>query len=160
MQKDIRTRSKYYFSDFADGYTVNTILKTWHSRGSLRRRLIVFISLLGPTIIFAVLLGQYSHMNIGIVETLVGEAIACIVWAFLGGQPMILMGLTGPIAIFTGVLYDFAEWGFTGVVHRRRIHLPFFVMYEWVGIWSALLLLLLVATNKAEIVLLMDGIEA
>ena len=71
MQKDIRTRSKYYFSDFADGYTVNTILKTWHSRGSLRRRLIVFISLLGPTIIFAVLLGQYSHMNIGIVETLV-----------------------------------------------------------------------------------------
>ena len=109
MQKDIRTRSKYYFSDFADGYTVNTILKTWHSRGNMRRRLIVFISLLGPTIIFAVLLGQYSHMNIGIVETLVGEAIACIVWALLGGQPMILMGLTGPIAIFTGVLYDFAE---------------------------------------------------
>lgn len=33
-------------------------------------------------------------------------------------------------------------------------------MYEWVGIWSALLLLLLVATNKAEIVPLMYGAEA
>lgn len=108
LQKDIRTRSKYYFSDFADGYTVNTILKTCRSCSDFTYSLIVFISLLGPTIIFAVLLGQYSHMNIGIVETLIGEAIACVVWAFMGGQPMILMGLTGPIAIFTGVLYDFA----------------------------------------------------
>ena len=34
----------------------------------------------------------------------------------------------------------------------RRFSLPFFVVYEWVGIWTSLLLLLLVAFNKAEIV--------
>ena len=36
--------------------------------------------------------------------------------------------------------------------HCSRTNLPFFVLYEWVGIWSAFLLLLLVAFNKAEIV--------
>lgn len=53
-------------------------------------------------------MSQYSHGNISIMESILSEAITCVVWALLGGQPMILMGLTGPIAIFTGVLYDFA----------------------------------------------------
>ena len=66
---------------------------------------------------------------------------------------MILMGLTGPIAIFVGVLYDLAQYDQV-VVMNRRFTLPFFVVYEWVGIWSSLLLLLLVAFNKAEIVLI------
>lgn len=37
-------------------------------------------------------------------------------------------------------------------LNRRRLSLPFFVLYEWVGIWTAVLLLLIVVTNKAEIV--------
>ena len=28
LKKDIANRSRFYYSDFADGYTVNTILKT------------------------------------------------------------------------------------------------------------------------------------
>ncbi|CBK22077.2 uncharacterized protein [Blastocystis hominis] len=96
LKKDVATRSRYYWSDFGDGYTVNTILKTF----------LIFISQLGPTLIFAVLIHKYSHGNIGTVETLLGQSITSIIWAFLGGQPMILMGLTGPIAIFVGVLYD------------------------------------------------------
>ena len=106
--KDVKTRWKYYFSDFSDGYTVNTILKTWLRLGRFTHRLLIFISLLGPTLIFGVLMSQYSHGNISIMESILSEAITCVVWALLGGQPMILMGLTGPIAIFTGVLYDFA----------------------------------------------------
>lgn len=31
------------------------------------------------------------------------------------------------------------------------MNLPFFVLYEWVGIWTAAILMLLVAFNKAEI---------
>lgn len=116
-------------------------------------RLLIFISQLGPALIFAVLINQYSHGNIGTVETLLGQAITSIVWSFIGGQPMILMGLTGPIAIFVGVLYDLAQYDQV-VVMNRRFTLPFFVVYEWVGIWSSLLLLLLVAFNKAEIVLI------
>ena len=42
------------------------------------------------------------------VETLLGASIACLIWALFGGQPMILVGLTGPIAIFVGVVYDWA----------------------------------------------------
>jgi len=44
----------------------------------------------------------------GTIETLLGSAITYILWGLIGGQPMILMGLTGPIAIFVGVVYDWA----------------------------------------------------
>ena len=44
------------------------------------------------------------------VETLLGQAIALLVWALFGGQPMILMGLTGPIAIYVEVLYQLATY--------------------------------------------------
>ena len=81
-------------------------------------RLVIFISQLGPTLIFAVLIDKYSHGNIGTVETLLGQSITSILWAFLGGQPMILMGLTGPIAIFVGVLYDLSVYFATRIGSR------------------------------------------
>ena len=35
---------------------------------------------------------------------------------------------------------------------HRRLKLPFFVFYEWTGIWTALFLFLLVAFNRVDIV--------
>lgn len=70
--------------------------------------LLVFISQLSPTLVFAVLINKYSHGNISVTETIIGQAISLIVWAFLGGQPMILVGLTGPIALYVEILYEFA----------------------------------------------------
>lgn len=69
---------------------------------------LVFISQLSPALIFAVLINKYSHGNISIVETIIGQAITLIIWALFGGQPMILMGLTGPIALYVEVLYELA----------------------------------------------------
>lgn len=131
LVRDIRKRSSFYVSDFSDGYTINTIIKT----------LVIFTSQLGPALIFGVLLSKYSNHNMGTIETLLGSAITYILWGLIGGQPMILMGLTGPIAIFVGVVYDWAI----------RLKLPFFVLYEWTGIWTSLLLLLIIAFNKAMI---------
>ena len=113
----------------------------------------VFISQLGPALIFAVLISKYSHGNISMVETLLGQAITLLVWALFGGQPMILMGLTGPIAIYVEVLYQLATYfELLLLYHSSSYNLPFFVLYEWVGIWSAFFLMLIVALNKAEIV--------
>lgn len=105
----MRERRKVYASDFSDGYTVNTILKTCGEWDLITDRLVIFTSQLAPALIFGVLLGKYSHHNMGTVETLIGSAVSYILWALFGGQPMILMGLTGPIAIFVGVVFDWAE---------------------------------------------------
>lgn len=70
--------------------------------------LLVFISQLSPAFVFAVLINKYSHGNISIVETIIGQAITLIIWALFGGQPMILMGLTGPIALYVEVLFELA----------------------------------------------------
>lgn len=85
------------------------------SPGGLEGRLVIFTSQLAPALIFGVLLGKYSHHNMATVETLIGSAVAYILWALFGGQPMILMGLTGPIAIFVGVVFDWAEWAKTTI---------------------------------------------
>lgn len=60
------------------------------------------------------------------VETLLGQAIALLVWALFGGQPMILMGLTGPIAIYVEVLYQLAtyfEYSFSLIIIVLIIYL-------------------------------------
>ena len=91
----------------------------------------------------------------GTIETLLGSAITYLVWGLIGGQPMILMGLTGPIAIFVGVVYDWAVLTLLNWMKNRRMKLPFFVLYEWTGIWTSLLLLLIIAFNKAMIVIIL-----
>ena len=104
LVRDIRKRSSFYVSDFSDGYTINTIIKTYVTQiGSF-----LVLSFLLPALIFGVLLSKYSNHNMGTIETLLGSAITYILWGLIGGQPMILMGLTGPIAIFVGVVYDWA----------------------------------------------------
>ena len=74
--------------------------------------LLVFISQLSPTLVFAALINKYSHGNISFAETIIGQAISLIVWAFFGGQPMILVGLTGPIALYVEIIYEFAVYVF------------------------------------------------
>lgn len=39
-----------------------------------------------------------------------------------------------------------------GLLGRRRLKLPFFVFYEWTGIWTAIFLFLLVVLNRVDIV--------
>ena len=68
-------------------------------------------------------------------------AIGGITFALLSGQPLTIIGGTGPITIFTGLLY----------VVCLQLDLPFLATYAWVGIWSGLLLCLCALTDASTL---------
>src|SRR5690606_27501249 len=79
--------------------------------------------------------------EIGIIEMLVVTAGGGILFALLAGQPLTILGGTGPITIFTGLLYT--------TCHQMNI--PFLATYAWVGIWSGIILLICAFTDASAL---------
>ena len=76
---------------------------------------------------------------IGAVEMIVATAFCGLVYAIFAGQPLIILGGTGPMLIFTGILYEYCASN----------DLAFLPVYAWVGFWTGLILLILAATDAS-----------
>jgi hypothetical protein len=70
---------------------------------------------------------------------ILATAFCGIIYALFAGQPMIILGGTGPMLIFTGILYDYCA----------RMEIDFLQAYAWVGIWTAVILLILAVTDAS-----------
>jgi hypothetical protein len=116
---DIRRRAKNYLSDFADGL---------HSK-CLGSTLFLYFACLAPAIIFGGLMYGETDGDIGAVEMIIASAACGVVYALVAGQPMIILGGTGPMLIFTGILYEYCQ----------RSEIPFLPTYAWVGLWTGLI---------------------
>jgi hypothetical protein len=119
---DIRRKTPYYVSDFKDGLHLKVAATT----------LFLFFAALANAIAFGALTGLLTGNEIGIIEMLVVSAVGGILFALFAGQPLTILGGTGPIVIFTGLLYTTCN----------QIGIPFLPTYAWVGLWSGLLLLI------------------
>lgn len=64
-------------------------------------------------------------------------AIRDILFALFSGQPPTILGGTGSIVIFTGLLYTTCT----------QMNIPFLATYAWVGIWLGVLLLICAFTD-------------
>jgi hypothetical protein len=76
---------------------------------------------------------------IGAVEMIVATAICGTLYALLSGQPLIVLGGTGPLLIFTAILYRMCQ----------DLNIPFLPTYAWVGFWTALLTIVLAVTDAS-----------
>lgn len=128
---DIKRRAPYYLSDFKDGF---------HSKVA-GTTLFLFFAALANAIAFGALSGLLTGNEIGIIEMLVVSAVGGILFALFAGQPLTILGGTGPIVIFTGMLY-------TGC---GQLEIPFLATYAWVGIWSGVILLICAFTDASAL---------
>jgi HCO3- transporter family len=87
--------------------------------------LFLFFACIAPAITFGAMHGKMTHNRIGTVEMLVATAWGGIVFALVGGQPVMINGGTGPVLAFSGVLYKLSE----------SIGVPFLTFSAWVGLW-------------------------
>ncbi|MFC1759624.1 PTS sugar transporter subunit IIA, partial [Planctomycetota bacterium] len=126
---DVRRRLPHYVSDFKDGL---------HSK-CLGSTLFLFFACLAPAIIFGGLMHGETRGDIGAVEMIVATTFCGLVYSVIAGQPLIILGGTGPMLIFTGILYKFCE----------QNGIAFLPVYAWVGIWTGLILLLLAFTDAS-----------
>lgn len=131
ITQDIKRKAPHYLSDFKDGI---------HSKVA-GTTLFLFFAALANAIAFGALTGLLTNNEIGIIEMLVVTAGGGILFALLAGQPLTILGGTGPITIFTGLLYT--------TCHQMGI--PFLATYSWVGIWSGIILLICAFTDASAL---------
>jgi mannitol/fructose-specific phosphotransferase system IIA component (Ntr-type) len=128
---DIRRRAPHYAGDFRAGLHPKCVAAT----------LFLFFACLAPAVTFGGLMAVETGGAIGAVEMLLATAICGVAFALLSGQPLIILGGTGPLLIFTAMLYalcgDFA--------------IPFLPTYLWVGLWTGAFVLVLAVTDAGAL---------
>jgi len=68
---------------------------------------------------------------------IVATAFCGVAYSLFSGQPLIILGGTGPLLIFTAILYQLCT----------DLQMPFLPVYAWVGLWTMMFLVLLAVTD-------------
>lgn len=134
VMQDIRRRLPWYASDFTDGLHVKSVAST----------LFLFFACLAPAVTFGGIMAELTNGQIGAVEMIIASAVCGVIYAMFAGQPLIILGGTGPLLIFTWMLYVFCG--------KLGIGEYFLEVWAWVGIWSSILVLILAATDASSLV--------
>ncbi len=129
LVNDLRRKIPFLVSDFTDGFTTKTLASVFF----------LFFACLAPAIAFGGLLAVLTEGQIGVVEMLVASAVAGVVYALVAGQPLTILGSTGPVIIFMGLLY--------GITLRYGV--PYLPTLAWIGLWTCAILLVLVALDAS-----------
>jgi mannitol/fructose-specific phosphotransferase system IIA component (Ntr-type) len=129
---DIRRRLPFYKQDFADGLHPKALGST----------LFLFFACIAPAITFGGFMASVTGGAIGAVEMLVATAIGGIVYALFSAQPLTILGGTGPLLVLTEVLY----------ILCHQLEIPFLPTYAWVGIWTAVMTLILAVTDASALI--------
>lgn len=132
VREDLRRRLPWWVDDFRVGIDMKVVGST----------LFMFFACLAPAIAFGGLLHELTGGQIGAVETILASAISGILWALFAGQPMAIVGATGPNVIFTGILYGLCV----------TYDAPFLPTAAWTGLWSMLFMWILAAFDASVLI--------
>jgi len=91
--------------------------------------LFVFFAQAVPALTFSAYLSERTGNALGAVETLLGMGLCGLLFAAAAGQPLVLVGTTGPVCVFLATLFDAA----------RALGLPFRGALFWTSAWAALM---------------------
>jgi mannitol/fructose-specific phosphotransferase system IIA component (Ntr-type) len=120
---DIKRRAPLYVSDFTDGLTSKSLASVFF----------LFFACLAPAIAFGGLLEVQTGGAVGVTEMIVATAICGVTYALLSGQPLTILGSTGPVIVFMGLLYPLCV----------QYNIPYLPTLACVGLWTMLFLLIL-----------------
>lgn len=99
LVNDIKRKKPWFLSDFKDGLSIQTIASI----------IFIYFACLTPIITFGGLLGEATENRIAALESLVAGLICGVTYGFFSGQPLTILGSTGPVLVFETILYDFCR---------------------------------------------------
>jgi MFS superfamily sulfate permease-like transporter len=101
MRQEIRGRRPVYWDDW------KTPFKSAHALNkTLAAALYVFFTSVAPAITFAAYLLEFTSGQYGVTEVLFSTAICGVILSLFGGQPLLIVGVTGPISVFSRSLFE------------------------------------------------------
>lgn len=76
----------------------------------------------------------------GVNEVLLASVLGCVVFSLFAAQPLVIVGVTGPITVFSYTVYDIVV----------PMGYDYFGFMAWIGIWSLILHWILAITNSCN----------
>ncbi|KAJ8687514.1 hypothetical protein QAD02_023308 [Eretmocerus hayati] len=129
---DIKRRYPHYVSDFTDGL----------SSSCLAAAIFMYFAALCTAITFGGLMSDKTNNVIGISETLVSCSFTGIIMALFATQPLVIIGLTGPLLLFDESLYKFCQ----------STNIDFLTVRVYVGGWMSIIALLIASVEGSVLV--------
>ncbi|XP_059080880.1 sodium bicarbonate cotransporter 3-like isoform X1 [Tigriopus californicus] len=130
--EDIKRKKPHYLSDLWDGFHPQCISSF----------LFLYFACLAPIVAFGGLLGEATENRIATIESLISGLISSVLFGLFAGQPLIILGSTGPVYVFEKILYSLCNdqnWDYLSL----RL---------WIGIWVGIILFLLVMFDASAYV--------
>lgn len=128
---DLKDRLPYYIQDWKDSWDYRVIPSLIET----------FFNNLLPAIAFAQDMFDRTNNSYGVNEILLSSAMGGIVFGLLAGQPLCIVGVTGPISIFHYTVYEII----------KPLETNYFAFMFWIDFWSLIFHLLLSITNAVAL---------
>ncbi|MFK7989389.1 MAG: HCO3- transporter [Sandaracinaceae bacterium] len=132
VARDLGRRLPLWMGDWTDGFNTKVVAST----------LFMFFACLAPAVAFGGLLSTLTGGQIGAIETVLASVVCGLLWSVFAGQPLAIVGATGPNVIFIGILFGMCE----------RFNAPFLPTLAWTGLWAGLFMIILAALDASALI--------
>nr|XP_019600817.1 PREDICTED: sodium bicarbonate cotransporter 3 isoform X14 [Rhinolophus sinicus] len=129
---DIKRKAPFFLSDFKDALSLQCLASI----------LFLYCACMSPVITFGGLLGEATEGRISAIESLFGASLTGIAYSLFAGQPLTILGSTGPVLVFEKILFKFC----------RDYQLSYMSLRTSIGLWTSFLCIVLVATDASSLV--------
>ena len=119
---DIKRKKPWYLSDFKDAMSLQCVASY----------VFIYFACLTPIITFGGLLGDATGQNMASMESLVSGLIVGTLFGMFSGQPLTILGSTGPVLVFETIVYDTCT---------HTLGWDYLSFRLWIGVWTGLILL-------------------
>ncbi|XP_011875491.1 PREDICTED: sodium bicarbonate cotransporter 3 isoform X5 [Vollenhovia emeryi] len=129
---DFKRKAPFYLSDFKDALALQCVASF----------IFLYFACLSPIITFGGLLSEATGKNMAAMESLVSGFVCGIGYGFFSGQPLTILGSTGPVLVFETIVYEFC----------KKVDWNYMSFRFWIGSWISMILMILVALDASACV--------
>ncbi|XP_032310906.1 sodium-driven chloride bicarbonate exchanger isoform X5 [Drosophila ananassae] len=129
---DVKRKAPWYLSDYKDAFSMQCVA-SW---------IFLYFACLSPIITFGGLLAEATGKHMAAMESLVSGFVCGMGYGFFSGQPLTILGSTGPVLVFESIIYEFCfKMGWDYMTFRF-----------WIGMWVAGICIVLTAIDASALV--------
>ncbi|XP_013395927.1 electroneutral sodium bicarbonate exchanger 1 [Lingula anatina] len=132
LREDIKRKIPWIWSDIKDALHIQCVASF----------IFLYFACLTPIVTFGGLLGDATHNYMAAIESILAGAICGITYHLFSGQPLTIIGSTGPVLVFETIVFHFCEDN----------HLHYLSLRFWIGMWTCLFLMVMVAFDLSALV--------
>ncbi|XP_068024556.1 electroneutral sodium bicarbonate exchanger 1-like isoform X2 [Melanerpes formicivorus] len=130
--QDVKRKVPWFWSDFRDAFSLQCLASV----------LFLYCAGMSPVITFGGLLGEATEGCMSAMESLMGACLCGVVYCLFAGQPLTILGSTGPILVFEKIIYHFC----------KEQALSYLSLRACIGLWTTFFSLVLVVTDASSLV--------